>query len=130
MVRGEDAARLTSVGVDAIWVSNHGGRQLDGAIAAVDALPEVVQAVGGRVPVLIDSGVRRGVDVVKALALGAQAVAIGRATLYGVAAAGEAGAERALQILTEELKRAMQLCGTPRVSDIDRELLEATRGSQ
>lgn len=80
--------------------------------------------VGQRVPVLVDSGVRRGVDVVKALAVGAQAVAIGRATLYGAAAGGEAGAERALQILTDELKRAMQLCGTPNVAAIDRGLLQ------
>lgn len=121
--RGDDAARLASLGVDAIWVSNHGGRQLDGAVAAVDALPEVVAAVQERVPVLLDSGVRRGTDIVKAVALGAQAVAIGRATLYGAAAGGEAGAERALQILTEELRRAMQLCGTPRVADIGASLL-------
>ena len=123
VARGEDAARLASLGVDGIWVSNHGGRQLDGAIASADALPEVVQAVRGRVPVLMDSGVRRGVDIVKALALGAQAVAVGRATLYGAAAGGEAGAERALAILTDELRRAMQLCGTPRVRDIDARLL-------
>ena len=75
-------------------------------------------------PVLVDSGVRRGVDIVKAIALGAQAVAIGRATLYGAAAGGEAGAERALAILTDELRRAMQLCGTPRVRDIDARLLQ------
>ncbi|WP_439590092.1 alpha-hydroxy acid oxidase [Hydrogenophaga sp.] len=122
--RADDAARLASLGVDAIWVSNHGGRQLDGAVATADALPEVVAAVQGRVPVLLDSGVRRGTDIVKALALGAQAVAIGRATLYGAAAGGEAGAERALQILTEELRRAMQLCGTPRIADIDASLLQ------
>lgn len=124
VARGEDAARLAGLGVDAVWVSNHGGRQLDGAIATADALPEVAQAVAGRVPILVDSGVRRGVDIVKAVALGAQAVAIGRATLYGAAAAGEAGAERALAILTEELRRAMQLCGTPRISDIGPELLQ------
>ena len=123
--RGEDATRLASLGVDGVWVSNHGGRQLDGAIASADALPEVVEVLAGRVPVLVDSGVRRGVDILKALALGAQAVAIGRATLYGAAAGGEAGAERALAILTEELRRAMQLCGTPRVADIGAELLQA-----
>lgn len=124
VARGEDAARLAMLGIDAVWVSNHGGRQLDGAIAAAEALPEVVEAVQGRVPVLIDSGVRRGVDIVKAVALGAQAVAIGRATLYGAAAGGEAGAERAIAILTDELKRAMQLCGTPRVRDISPDLLQ------
>jgi isopentenyl diphosphate isomerase/L-lactate dehydrogenase-like FMN-dependent dehydrogenase len=128
VARGEDAARLAGLGVDAVWASNHGGRQLDGAIASADALPEIAQAVGGRVPILVDSGVRRGVDIVKAVALGAQAVAIGRATLYGAAAGGEAGAERALAILTEELGRAMQLCGTPRIADIGPELLQAGNG--
>jgi (S)-mandelate dehydrogenase len=122
--RAEDADRLAALGVQGIWISNHGGRQLDGAIASADALPEIAHAVKGKVAVLIDSGVRRGVDIVKAVALGAQAVAIGRATLYGAAVAGEAGAERALSILTEELRRAMQLCGTPRVSDIDARLLQ------
>lgn len=126
--RGDDADRLAALGVDAIWVSNHGGRQLDGAVASVDALPEVVAAVRGRVPVLLDSGVRRGTDVLKALALGAQAVAIGRATLYGAAAAGEAGAERALQILRDELRRAMQLSGTPRIADVDASLLQTHGG--
>lgn len=125
VARGEDADRLAGLGIDGLWVSNHGGRQLDGAIASVDALPEVVQAARGRVPVLVDSGVRRGVDIVRALALGAQAVAIGRATLYGAAAGGEAGAERAVDILTDELRRAMQLCGTPRVRDIDARLVQA-----
>jgi len=124
VARGEDAERLAGLGVDAVWVSNHGGRQLDGAIATADALPEVARALGGRVPILIDSGVRRGVDIVKAVALGAQAVAIGRATLYGAAAGGEAGAERALAILTEELRRSMQLCGTPRIADIGPGLLQ------
>ncbi len=128
VARGEDAARLAGLGVDAVWVSNHGGRQLDGAIATADALPEIAQAVGRRVPILVDSGVRRGVDIVKAVALGAQAVAVGRATLYGAAAGGEAGAGRALAILTEELRRAMQLCGTPRVADIGPELLQSGRG--
>ena len=123
VARGDDAARLAGMGVDAVWVSNHGGRQLDGAMATADVLPEVVAGVAGRAPVIIDSGVRRGVDIVKALALGAKAVAVGRATLYGVAAGGETGAERALSILTDELKRAMQLCGTPPVGDIDTALL-------
>lgn len=128
VARGADAARLASLGVDAMWVSNHGGRQLDGAISTAEALPDVIQAVRSRVPVLIDSGIRRGVDVVKALTLGAQAVAIGRATLFGAAAAGEAGAERALAILVEELRRAMQLCGTPRIADVGPELLQPSAG--
>lgn len=124
VTRAEDANRLVAMGLDGIWVSNHGGRQLDGCVASAEVLPEVVEAVRGRVPVLVDSGIRRGVDVVKAIALGAQVAAIGRATLYGVAAAGEAGAERALEILTDELRRAMQLCGTPTISDIDGRLLQ------
>jgi (S)-mandelate dehydrogenase len=122
--RAEDAVRLAAMGLDGIWVSNHGGRQLDGSIASADALPEVVGAVSGRIPVLVDSGVRRGADIVKAIALGAQAVAIGRATLYGVAAAGEAGAQRAVTILTDELRRAMQLCGTPTIPEINSGLLQ------
>jgi (S)-mandelate dehydrogenase len=119
----QDAAKALALGCDAIVVSNHGGRQLDGGIATLDALPAVVESVRGRVPVLVDGGVRRGVDVVKALALGAQAVMIGRATLYGACAAGEAGAARALEILKSELARAMQLCGAHKVSAIESDLL-------
>jgi (S)-mandelate dehydrogenase len=118
-----DAARAVEVGVNGIVVSNHGGRQLDGAIAALDALPAIVESVAGRVPVLVDSGIRRGADIVKARALGAAAVMIGRPTLYGVAAAGEAGAHRALAILEEELVRTMRLCGTRSVRNIDASLL-------
>jgi (S)-mandelate dehydrogenase len=109
--RGDDAQRLLALGCDAIVVSNHGGRQLDGAVATLDALPEVVQAVSGRVPVLLDGGVRRGTDVAKALALGATAVLLGRATLFGVAAGGAAGAMKALDILRDEFMRTLQLCG-------------------
>jgi (S)-mandelate dehydrogenase len=109
--RGDDAQRLVGLGCDAIVVSNHGGRQLDGAVATLDALPEVVRAVAGRVPVLLDGGVRRGTDVAKALALGAQAVLLGRATLFGVAAGGAAGATKALDILRDEFLRTLQLCG-------------------
>jgi (S)-mandelate dehydrogenase len=104
-------------------VSNHGGRQLDGAVAALDALPPIVRAVKGRINVLVDGGVRRGVDVVKALALGAEGVMLGRATLYGACAAGEAGAARALQILGDELVRAMQLSGVRSVGEIGPDLL-------
>jgi (S)-mandelate dehydrogenase len=114
-------------GCDAIVVSNHGGRQLDGGIATLDALPGVARAVGGRVPVLVDGGVRRGVDVVKALALGAQAVLIGRATLFGACAGGEAGAARAIAILREEFMRGMQLCGARKVRDIGPDLLAPSR---
>jgi len=123
VLRADDAARLASIGVDAVVVSNHGGRQLDGAVAALDALPPVVRAVKGRISVLVDGGVRRGVDVVKALALGAEGVMLGRATLYGACAAGEAGAARALQILADELVRAMQLSGVRSVAEIGPDLL-------
>jgi (S)-mandelate dehydrogenase len=118
-----DAARVAAMGCDAVVVSNHGGRQLDGAVAAFDALPAVVRAVGGRIPVLMDGGVRRGSDVFKALAMGAAGVMIGRATLYGAAAAGEQGAVRALAILKDELTRTMQLCGARSVAEIDAQLL-------
>lgn len=123
ILRADDAERALAVGCDGVIVSNHGGRQLDGAVAALDALPPIVRAVGGKASVLLDGGVRRGVDVVKALACGAQAVMIGRATLYGVCAAGEAGAMRALEILSDELVRSMQLCGARRISEIGPGLL-------
>ena len=118
-----DAARLVELGVDGIWISNHGGRQLDGAIATCDALPAVADAVGGRVPIVIDSGVRRGIDALKARALGAQAVAVGRACAYALAAGGGAGAARALDILLDELRRAMQLAGVPSIDAADRDIL-------
>ena len=107
----EDALRVAAMGCDAVVVSNHGGRQLDGAVATFDALPGVIKAVNGRIPVLLDGGVRRGSDIFKALAMGAQGVMLGRATLYGASAAGEPGASRALTILKDELIRTMQLCG-------------------
>ncbi len=118
-----DAERLAGMGIDAIIVSNHGGRQLDGAIATLDALPGVLRAVNGRAEVIVDGGVRRGADVVKALALGARAVLVGRATLYGACAGGEAGAKKALSILTDELRRTMQLCGVTRIDQIGPDLL-------
>jgi (S)-mandelate dehydrogenase len=124
ILRVEDAERLAGMGCDAVVVSNHGGRQLDGAIATLDALPAIVDAVGSRLSVMMDGGVRRGAHVVKALALGAQAVLIGRATLYGVCAAGEAGAVRALEILRDELVRTMQLCGVRSVAEITRDLVQ------
>jgi (S)-mandelate dehydrogenase len=123
ILRADDAERLAAMGIDAVVVSNHGGRQLDGAVAALDALPPIVRAVKGRMNVLVDGGVRRGVDVVKALALGAEGVMLGRATLYGACAAGEAGAARALAILRDELVRAMQLSGVRSVGEIGADLL-------
>ncbi len=119
----EDAARLATLGADAVVVSNHGGRQLDGGAATLDLLGPVVAAVNGRIPVLMDGGVRRGTDVIKALACGAQAVLVGRATLYGAVAAGLPGAQRALDILRDEIERGMRLCGVQQVAQIDRELL-------
>lgn len=121
-----DATRMVELGVDGIWISNHGGRQLDGAIASADALPSIAAAVAGKVPLLIDSGVRRGVDALKAIALGARAVAIGRAVLFGVAVAGENGARHALQILTDELALAMKLSGVAKVQNVDQSILNAS----
>lgn len=106
-----DAARMAEMGVDGIWVSNHGGRQLDGAVAAADSLPAIHAAVKGRAALIMDSGVRRGVDALTAKALGADAVGIGRAALFGACAGGEQGAHRAIEILIDELRRAMQLSG-------------------
>jgi (S)-mandelate dehydrogenase len=114
----EDALRAIQIGADGIVVSNHGGRQLDGAITTLDALPPIMDVAGERLTVLVDSGFRRGTDAVKALALGARAIILGRAPLYGVAAAGEAGARRALDILAEETGRAMHLLGCPSVAEL------------
>jgi L-lactate dehydrogenase (cytochrome)/(S)-mandelate dehydrogenase len=113
----EDAKRLVAMGIDGIWISNHGGRQLDGALATADALPAIAQAVPG-VPLIIDSGVRRGVDVFKAKALGAASAAVGRAVLWGAAVAGEAGAHRALQILMDELRLSMKLSGAATLAEL------------
>jgi len=123
VVDPRDAEIALAVGCDGVIVSNHGGRQLDGEIGAFDALPAVVRAVGGRAAVLMDGGIRRGSDVFKAVAAGAQAAMIGRATFYGVCAAGEAGARRALEILQDELVRTMQLCGARSVAEIGPDLL-------
>jgi L-lactate dehydrogenase (cytochrome)/(S)-mandelate dehydrogenase len=118
-----DAARCVEAGADGVVVSNHGGRQLDGASATLDALPEISRAVGTKLTVLLDGGVRRGVDILKARALGAQAVLTGRATLFGAMAGGEPGAQRALEILSSELVRAMQLCGVASAKQIGPDLL-------
>jgi (S)-mandelate dehydrogenase len=119
----EDAERLIELGCDALVVSNHGGRQLDTALSTLDALPRIAQAVDGRIPVLLDGGIRRGSDILKAIALGADAVMTGRATLYGAVSFGEEGASHALNILREELIRTMQLCGVSRVGEITKSLL-------
>ena len=123
VVHPEDAERAVSLGCDGVIVSNHGGRQLDGEVASFDALPGVARAIGGKASVLMDGGIRRGSDIVKAIARGAQAVMIGRATYYGVCAGGEDGARRALEILRDEFTRSMQLCGARSVGDIGPHLL-------
>ena len=118
LLTADDARRAVQAGADAVVVSNHGGRQLDGAPATIRALPEVVSAVGGDAEVLMDGGVRRGGDVVKALALGARAVLVGRPYLYGLAVAGEAGVERVLDILRVEMARTLALMGCASVHEL------------
>jgi L-lactate dehydrogenase (cytochrome) len=121
-----DAVIAADRGLDAIILSNHGGRQLDSAPAPLDLLPEVADAVGGRIEIICDGGVRRGSDIVKALALGATACMAGRAYLYGLGAAGEAGVDHVLEILSTDMRRAMALIGCPTVKELDREFV-ATR---
>jgi isopentenyl diphosphate isomerase/L-lactate dehydrogenase-like FMN-dependent dehydrogenase len=113
LITGEDAALAVDHGAAGVVVSNHGGRQLDNVPATIDVLPEVVEAVAGRIPVLIDGGIRRGTDVAVALGLGAEAVLVGRPVLWGLAWDGEAGARRALEMLTEELRLTLALLGCP-----------------
>jgi isopentenyl diphosphate isomerase/L-lactate dehydrogenase-like FMN-dependent dehydrogenase len=113
LITGEDAALAVEHGAAGVVVSNHGGRQLDNAPATIDALPEVVDAVDGRIPVVLDGGVRRGSDVAVALAIGAEAVLVGRPALWGLAFDGEAGARLALEMLAEELRLALALLGAP-----------------
>jgi isopentenyl diphosphate isomerase/L-lactate dehydrogenase-like FMN-dependent dehydrogenase len=125
ILRADDAERVAALGGDGVVVSNHGGRQLDGAAATLEALPEVARAVGAKLAVLVDGGVRRGVDVLKARALGAQAVLTGRAALFGAMAGGEPGACRALEIITGELERAMKLAGARTVAEITPDLVRA-----
>lgn len=120
IVRDDDARRCVEYGADAIVVSNHGGRAEGSGRSTIESLPEVLDAVGGRVPVLVDSGFRRGTDVLKAVALGATAVCVGRPYVWGLAAFGEEGVARALEILRAELRIAMQLHGVPSLSAIDR----------
>ena len=123
ILTGEDAALAVEHGAEAVVVSNHGGRQLDGVAASIEALPEVAEAVGGRAEVLLDGGIRRGTDVLKALALGAGAVLIGRPYIWGLALEGEEGVGRVLAILRFELELAMALAGCPALADIGRGLV-------
>ena len=118
-----EAKTAVDSGIDGLIVSNHGGRQLDGAPASIAALPAIVEAVAARVPVLLDGGVRRGSDVVKALALGAQACLVARPQLWGLAIAGEAGVVHMLDIYRQEMSRVMGLCGIARIADIGKDLV-------
>jgi L-lactate dehydrogenase (cytochrome) len=119
----EDAKRAADVGADALVVSNHGGRQLDGAPSSIEALPSIVEAVGHRIEVWMDSGIRSGQDVLKARALGARGTMIGRAFLYGLGAMGEAGVAKCLQILAKELDVTMAFCGHTDIDRVTREIL-------
>jgi L-lactate dehydrogenase (cytochrome) len=127
IIDARDAAEALNVGADAIIVSNHGGRQLDGALSAIRALPAIMDAVGDRIEVHLDSGIRSGQDVLKALALGARGTYIGRAFVYGLGAQGEAGVTRALEVIHKELDTTMGLCGRRDVHDLDRDVLMIPR---
>ncbi len=123
IITPDDARRCVEIGASTVWISNHGGRQLDTCLPTIDALSPIVEAVRGQAEVILDGGVRRGSDIVKALALGAQAVALGRAYLWGLAAGGEAGVQRSLSILEEETARTMALVGAAKISDLTTRLV-------
>lgn len=125
IMSADDARRAMDTGASAVIVSNHGGRQLDGAAAPIEVLPAIARAVGGRAELILDGGIRRGTHILKAVALGATACAIGRAPLYGLAAGGEAGVKRALELLRAELVLAMQLSGCTDVTQVDPKLIRA-----
>jgi isopentenyl diphosphate isomerase/L-lactate dehydrogenase-like FMN-dependent dehydrogenase len=127
VLTGDDARRSIDEGAKAISVSNHGGRQLDGVPASLRALPEVVAAVNGQIEVLMDGGIRRGTDIVKAICLGARAVLCGRAYAYGVGASGEAGVERAIEILRVDLERTLRLLGCSSLAALDRSYVNVPR---
>ncbi len=116
--RADDARRCVEIGADAVWISNHGGRQLDTSPATIDTLPDIVAAVRGQAEIILDGGIRRGTDIIKAIALGANAVAVGRPYLYGLGAAGEAGVTHALNLLMTSLERDMALTGVSKLSDL------------
>jgi 4-hydroxymandelate oxidase len=125
VLRADDAIRCVEEGAVGVVVSNHGGRQLDGAISGAAALPEVVAAVGDRAEVYVDGGIRRGTDVLKALALGARAVLVGRPVLWGLATGGADGVRDVLQALVAELDLAMALSGCPTLADVSADLIAA-----
>lgn len=128
VVRPDDARQAVDLGFNAVMVSNHGGRQLDRSPAPVDVLESIVDAVGADAEVILDGGVRRGTDILVAFALGAKAVGFARPYLYGLAAAGEAGACRAMEIMSNELRRDMVLLGATTLADIDRSMVMSRRG--
>ncbi len=128
VLTADDARRAVDAGAAAIVVSNHGGRQLDGVPASLRALPEVVSAVNGQVEVLLDGGIRRGSDVIKAICLGARAVLVGRAYAYGLAAAGAAGVARALEILRADMERTLKLLGCGAITQLDRSFVDPIAG--
>jgi 4-hydroxymandelate oxidase len=123
VLRGDDAARCVDIGVKGIMVSNHGGRHLDTTVTAADAIAEVAAAVGRHAEVYVDGGIRRGTDIVKAIALGARAVLVGRPPLWGLSVAGAGGVQMVMEHFREELVRAMQLCGAASLGDITRDLV-------
>ena len=123
-----DAREACNVGADAIVVSNHGGRQLDGALSSIRALEPIVEAVGDKIEVHMDSGIRSGQDVLKAIALGAKATYIGRAFVYGLGAMGEAGVTRALEVIHKELDISMAFCGHTDIKTVDRDILMVPKG--
>jgi 4-hydroxymandelate oxidase len=123
ILRADDAQRAVQAGVDGIIVSNHGGRQLDTAVTPIEALPAIAQAVGDQIELILDGGIRRGTDVLKALALGATGVSLGRAPLWGLAVNGEAGVHHVLQIVHDELRNVMAQCGCTAVSDLTPDLI-------
>ena len=127
VLRAEDAQRAVGMGLDGIVLSNHGGRQLDSAISGLDALPEVAAAIGGKASIIVDGGIRRGSDIAKAIALGAEAVILGRAPVYGLAAGGREGAIKALEILQEELDTTLALTGCRSIRDLSPDLLVKQR---
>ena len=122
----DDARLAAKTGADAIVVSNHGGRQLDGAPSSISALPMVADAVGSEIEVMFDGGIRSGQDVMRALALGARSCLIGRSYIFGLGAGGQAGVARAIEIIRNELDVTMALCGVNRVTDIDRKVIAQT----
>ncbi len=125
ILRGDDALRAVECGAKAIVISNHGGRQLDGALASLDALTEVVQAVDGKAEVLLDGGIRRGTDILKALALGVKAILLGRPVLWGLAVEGQAGVSHVISLLRDELDVAMALSGCAKIQDINSSLVKS-----